>query len=88
MPIADVKGFERVGQGVLVVLRVGARARHGAHIGDELDLGGLQELDECGEGPGRVPDRKERAHAVYVEQRMEQSKAAVGSWDEQRVAGR
>ena len=64
MPIADVQSLERLRQRVLVVLRVGARARHGAHIGHELDLGAQKELGEDGEGPGRVPDRVERAHVL------------------------
>jgi hypothetical protein len=64
MPIVDMKGLERFRQGVLVVLWIGARARHGTHVGHELNLGGLQEIGKGGKGPRGVSDRKEGAHAV------------------------
>jgi hypothetical protein len=46
VPIADFERLERLGQGVTVILRIGARARYGADIGNERYRDALQEFDE------------------------------------------
>src|SRR5262245_16698403 len=57
-------GRQRIGQRIAIVLRIGARARNGAHVDDYFDAGALQQIDELGDGAGRMPDREERmSHA-------------------------
>src|SRR5262249_6814650 len=48
--------LERARQLVLIELRVGARPRHGSHIGEGGDADGLQQAQEFIERPRGMPD--------------------------------
>src|SRR6266566_4469789 len=54
--ISDSKRHERPRQCVPTKLRIGARARHGANVGDERDLDAAQQIDELTDGTRPVAD--------------------------------
>ena len=54
--VADLPFGERARKRVGIILGVGARARDGAHIDDQLDRAGTKELDELGDRAGRMAD--------------------------------
>src|SRR5579871_136481 len=58
MLVADVERGQGLRQGLAVVLRIGARARNGAHVRDQFDLGALQQRYKFLEAPGRMSDRE------------------------------
>src|SRR5690606_8123221 len=59
MPIADLDGLQVAGEDILVVLGIGARLRHRAHIGEKPHFRQPQEADKLLDRAGRVPDGEE-----------------------------
>ena len=49
--ISDFERLKRLGQGVTVILRIGARARHGADVDNECYRNALQEFDDVVQRP-------------------------------------
>src|SRR5437879_5809325 len=58
--IADRSHRQRIGERLLVELRIRARARNGPDVGYQFHLGGGQHIDELGNRSGGVADREER----------------------------
>ena len=57
MPIADAFLLERGTHRLRVELRIGARARETPDVGDEIDAGLAQQLDELARRPRGMADR-------------------------------
>ncbi len=56
VPVVDALPLQRLPEGLLVVLGVVARARHGSDVGQDPDAVGGEDLHQLGEGAGRMAD--------------------------------
>src|SRR5690242_4488428 len=54
--ITDFERLQRMRQGVVVILRIGARTRHGANVDQERHRDALQEFDELRKWPRAMTD--------------------------------
>src|SRR5436190_13573531 len=67
MRVPDAGRRERIGQGIGIELRVGARARHRAHIDEPLDSRLLEQHDQFARRAGRMAYREDRvAHCKVI----------------------
>ena len=62
----DAKPRQGFGKHIGIVLRIGARARHLAHIGDHSDLRALEQVRELTHWPRRMSDGEERMRRMSL----------------------
>src|ERR1700748_86533 len=58
--VCDCKRRQRFGKHIAIVLRIRARARNAAHVGEKFDLGCLEQVDELAHRPCGMSDGEER----------------------------
>ena len=90
--VADLERRELLRQHVGVELGVGARARDGADIDDQLDAAGAQQLDELGDASVGMADRVDwicfvRWHRGGLPRQSAGSSVSPAFWSKASMSG-